>query len=120
MARLGRATMAKRQAVGKAAHGAVLTDLAEHGSPHLPLVIIHSPSLTRRAAKLRITSPGANLGATRMNSFLHKADGYGQSDGDHPSPRTDPDETERLTCIYGSDALRSLSTPNLPSLTASP
>ena len=29
---------------------AVLTDLDEHGSPHLPLVIIHGPSLARSAA----------------------------------------------------------------------
>src|SRR5947207_8329810 len=30
---------------------AVLTDLAEHGSPHPPLVIIHGPSLAHRATK---------------------------------------------------------------------
>jgi len=42
------------------------------------------------------------MGATRMNVFLRQADGYGQADGDHPSPWTDPDDTERLTGIYGS------------------
>jgi hypothetical protein len=40
-----------------------------------------------------------------MNNFLRQADGYGQADGDHPSPRTDPDNAERLTGICGSDGL---------------
>jgi hypothetical protein len=54
-------------------------------------VVIHDPSLARRALKIRMTSLGANLGATQMNDLLRQADGCGQADGDHPSPRTDPD-----------------------------
>ena len=44
------------------------------------------------------------MGATQANDFLRQADGYGQARGHHPNPRTDPDEAERLTGIYGSDA----------------
>jgi hypothetical protein len=46
-------------------------------------------------------SPGANLGATRVNDFPRQADGCGQANGDHASSRTDPDHYERLTGIYG-------------------
>jgi hypothetical protein len=45
---------------------------------------------------------GANVGATRANDFLRQANGSGRAHGDRPSPRTDPDDAERLTCIYGS------------------
>src|SRR5262245_46869435 len=47
--------------------------------------------------------PGANVGATPVNDFLHQTNGYGQTDGDHASSRTDPDDAERLTGIYGSE-----------------
>jgi hypothetical protein len=43
------------------------------------------------------------VGATRVNDFPHQADGYGQETDDHASSRTDPDDPERLTGIYGSD-----------------
>jgi len=56
------------RAKGKSA-SAILTDLAEHGSPHLPLVIIHEPSLARRAMKLRMRPLEAISGATWMNDF---------------------------------------------------
>jgi hypothetical protein len=46
---------------------------------------------------------GANVGATRANDFLRQANGSGRAHGDRPSPRTDPDDAERLTCIYGSE-----------------
>jgi hypothetical protein len=42
------------------------------------------------------------LGAICANDFLRQANGYGQADSDHPSSRTDPDDAERLTGIYGS------------------
>src|SRR5262249_5866614 len=47
-------------------------------------------------------SLGANVGAIRPNDFPRKANGHEQADGDHPSPRTDPDNADRLTGIYGS------------------
>ena len=36
-----------------------------------------------------------------------------QADGDHASSRTDPDNTERLTCIYGSAGCAFQSLPSL-------
>jgi hypothetical protein len=42
------------------------------------------------------------VGAIRTNDFARNADGCGQAGGDHPSSRTDPDDAERLTGIYGS------------------
>jgi hypothetical protein len=45
---------------------------------------------------------GANVGAIRANDISRQANGYVQADDDHPSPRTDPDNAERLTGIYGS------------------
>ena len=36
------------------------------------------------------------MGAICANDFSRQANGYGQADDDHPSPRTDPDEAERL------------------------
>jgi hypothetical protein len=57
-------------------------------------------------------SLGANVGATRANEFPRKADGPGQTRGDHASSRTDPENAERLTGIYGSDCKR-LVGPNL-------
>ncbi|MGN6173669.1 MAG: zinc-binding dehydrogenase [Streptosporangiaceae bacterium] len=50
---------------------------------------------------------GANVGASRANNFLWQANGSGQADYDRPSPRTDPDDAERLTGIYGSVSGRS-------------
>ena len=47
-------------------------------------------------------TPGANLGAIRANNFSRQANEYGQTNGDHASSRTDPDDAERLTGIYGS------------------
>jgi hypothetical protein len=44
---------------------------------------------------------GASVGATRANDLLRQANGSGQAHGDSLSPRTDPDDLERLTCIYG-------------------
>jgi hypothetical protein len=49
---------------------------------------------------------GANAGATRANDLLRQANGSGQAHGDRPSPRTNPDDAERLTCIYGSEGWR--------------
>jgi len=46
---------------------------------------------------------GANLGATRTNDFRCQADGFGQPIDDQPSSRTDPDDGDRLTGIYGSE-----------------
>ena len=46
-------------------------------------------------------SLGANLGASRANSFQRQADGYEQTAVGHTSSRTDPDDAERLTGIYG-------------------
>jgi hypothetical protein len=46
---------------------------------------------------------GVNAGATRANDLLRQADGSGQAHGDRPSPRTNPDDAERLTCIYVSE-----------------
>ncbi len=56
---------------------------------------------------MRMRSLGANVGATRANNFPRQADGYGQADGGHPSSRAGPDDTERLTGIYGSDVAHS-------------
>ncbi len=47
-------------------------------------------------------SLGANVGAARANNFPGQADGYGQATDDHPSSRTNPDDAERRTGIYGS------------------
>jgi len=43
------------------------------------------------------------VGATQANDFPRQADDYGQERGHLPSPRTGPDDSERLTGIYGSD-----------------
>jgi hypothetical protein len=51
-------------------------------------------------------SLGAMSGATRANDFPRQADGSGQADGDHASSRTDPDNAERQTGIYGSQGRR--------------
>jgi hypothetical protein len=41
-------------------------------------------------------------GAIGANDFLRQANGSGQADGDHASLRTDLDDAERQTGIYGS------------------
>jgi hypothetical protein len=46
---------------------------------------------------------GAMLGAARVNDFLRQANGSVQAGRDHASSRTDPDNAERLTGIYGSE-----------------
>ena len=46
------------------------------------------------------------MGATRANDFPRQADDYGQEHGHLPSPRTGPDDSERLTGIYRSDGRR--------------
>jgi hypothetical protein len=46
------------------------------------------------------------VGATRANDFPRQADDYGQEHGHLPSPRTGPDDSERLTGIYGSEGWR--------------
>jgi hypothetical protein len=43
------------------------------------------------------------MGATGANDFPRQADERGQAAGNHPSPRTDPDDAEQLTGIYGSE-----------------
>ena len=43
------------------------------------------------------------LGAIQANDFPREANGYRQAGGDHASLRTDPDDAERLTGIYGSE-----------------
>jgi hypothetical protein len=43
------------------------------------------------------------MGATRTNDFPRQANGSGQAVGDSSSPRTSPDDAERLTGIYGSE-----------------
>jgi hypothetical protein len=50
-----------------------------------------------------VRSLGANLGATRADDFSRHTDACGRACGHHPSPRTDPDDAERRTGIYGSD-----------------
>lgn len=55
------------------------------------------------------------MGATRANDFLRQANEYGQTDGDHASSRTDPDDAERLTGIYGSEGMPLLVSNRLPS-----
>ena len=42
------------------------------------------------------------MGATRANDFPRQAHESGQAGGDHASLRTDPDDAERDTGIYGS------------------
>ena len=59
-------------------------------------------SLFKTAAPKR--SPGANLGATAADDFPRQADEHGQAAGDHARSRTDPNNSERMTGIYGSDA----------------
>jgi hypothetical protein len=44
-----------------------------------------------------------------MNYIPCQADGYGQPGSDHASSRTEPDNAERLTGIYGSDAAHTVS-----------
>jgi len=46
---------------------------------------------------------GAMSGAIGANDFPRQSDGSGRAAGDHASSRTDPDDTERLTGIYGSE-----------------
>jgi hypothetical protein len=46
-------------------------------------------------------SLGANVAATQADDFPRQANGYGQAGDDHASSRTDPDDAERLTGIYG-------------------
>jgi hypothetical protein len=41
-------------------------------------------------------------GAIGADDFPRQANGSGQADGDYASSRTDPDDAERLTGIYGS------------------
>jgi len=45
---------------------------------------------------------GSLSGAIGANDFLRQANEYGHTDGEHASSRTDPDNAERLTGIYGS------------------
>jgi len=45
---------------------------------------------------------GANTGATRANDFPRQPNESGHAAADHASSRTDPDEAERDTGIYGS------------------
>jgi hypothetical protein len=42
------------------------------------------------------------MGATRMNDLPGQANEYGQPGSDHASSRTEPDNAEHLTGIYGS------------------
>ena len=42
------------------------------------------------------------MGATRANDFTRQAHESGQAGDDHASLRTDPDDAERDTGIYGS------------------
>ena len=50
---------------------------------------------------IRMRSLGANVGATRANDLARHANESGQASGDHASSRTDPNDAERLTGIYG-------------------
>ena len=43
------------------------------------------------------------MGATRANDFTRQAHESGQAGDDHASLRTDPDDAERDTGIYGSE-----------------
>jgi hypothetical protein len=45
------------------------------------------------------------LGAIGANDFPRQANEYGQADSDHARSRTDPDNAERLTSMYGLDGL---------------
>ena len=64
-----------------------------------------------RSELIRMRSLGANVGATRANYFLRWAYEYGQADGAHARQRTDPDDAERLTGIYGLEGLCPPSSP---------
>jgi hypothetical protein len=46
---------------------------------------------------------GSQRGSHPGERLPSRADGYGQAIGDHASLRTDPDNPERLTGIYGSE-----------------
>ena len=46
-------------------------------------------------------SLGATLGATRANDFTRRPYEFGLATGDHARSRTDPDEAEHDTGIYG-------------------
>jgi hypothetical protein len=46
---------------------------------------------------------GANMGATRANDLPRQADDYGHAYDNLASSRTDPNDAERDTRIYGSD-----------------
>jgi hypothetical protein len=46
---------------------------------------------------------GANMGATEANGFPRQANNHEQAGGDDARSRTDPDDAERLTDIYGSE-----------------
>jgi hypothetical protein len=46
---------------------------------------------------------GANLGATRADDFPCPADECALAAGDHARSRTNPDDAERNTGIYGSE-----------------
>jgi hypothetical protein len=45
---------------------------------------------------------GTEVGATRTNGWPGQTNGYAQPGSDHASSRTEPDDVERLTGIYGS------------------
>jgi len=63
-----------------------------------------APRLRRHSAVTEVArSMGANVGATRANSFPRQVDEYGQATGDHARSRTGLDDAERLTGIYGSE-----------------
>src|SRR5229473_3055540 len=60
----------------------------------------------RRTVEDPWSSGAGRPGAIRANDFSRQADEYGQAGGDHASSRTHPDDAERQTGIYGSDARR--------------
>lgn len=72
------------------------------------------------AASDQLAKPGGgtNVRANRVNDFPRQANGYGQTASDHASSRTDPDEAERRTGIYGSVRLGFRVPPSAPSSAA--
>jgi hypothetical protein len=58
-------------------------------------------------------SLGEMLGGIGADDLLRQANKYGWADCDHASPRTDPDDAERRTGIYGSDGGRWVRGPGL-------
>ena len=56
----------------------------------------------QRDNPIRNAVTGDHSGSHQRERLPTQANGCGRADGDHPRPRTDPDDAERLIGIYGS------------------